>query len=222
MTVEEFVQSTVEGPGALSPEALVFYDKQVVEAETALRNARQRSEAVSQRVASLTRRQAAINKRLTDVKTQVHDKAGLRAVIADLKAVKKECERRSSLEAEQRVLTDALQMLVGGDIADAELAVREARAEVRKAERAWFDAKGRSDTAKLWADLAPAMRRDPSLTVQMEQGGVVVEYVKALNQLEGEIQAMEESLATQTRLVRDQQVKLGVVTATTEHSEDAA
>lgn len=219
MTVEDFVRSTIEGPGALSPEALVFYDNQVAEGEKALREARKRSEAATQLVASLTKRQQAINKRLAEVKTHLHDKAGLRAVIADLKAVKKECERRASLEQEKRLLFEALQFLVDGDLADAELAVREARVVVRKAERAWVDAKGRSETAKLWSDLAPAMKRDPSLTVQMEHGGVIVEYVKKLNELDGEITVLEEALAKQTTLVRGQQVRSGVISLAEETKE---
>ncbi|MGA2115993.1 MAG: hypothetical protein ABSH56_14725 [Bryobacteraceae bacterium] len=210
MTVEEFVQSTVEGTGALSPEALAAHESRVADAEKALREARKQSEAAEHRVVALTRRQSAINKRLAEVKAQAHDRAGLRAVIADLKAVKKECERRAALEQEERLLSEALQFLVAGDLADAELAIRESRLEIRAAERAWVSAKGRSETAKLWADLAPAMRRDPSLTVQLERGGVVVEYVKKLNDLGGEVEALEEALAAQTRATRDQQALLGI------------
>jgi hypothetical protein len=222
MTVEDFIQSTVEGPGALSPEALALHDKQVAEAERALRDARQQSEAAEQRVVLLTKRQTAINKRLAEVKGQVRDRSGLRAVIADLRSVKKECERRASLEQEERLLSDALQFLVAGDLADAELGVFGTRLAIRRAEREWVSAKGRSETAQLWADLAPAMRRDPSLTVQLERGGIVVEYVKKLNQIEGEIGALETSLAGHTDMVRDQQARLGVITLTTENSEEHA
>jgi hypothetical protein len=210
-TVEEFVQSTIEDPGALSPESLALFDARVAGAEQSLRDARHESGAARQRIASLTKRQDAINKRLAEVKAQIHDKAGLRAVIADLRSVKKECERRASLEQEERLLSEALQFLVAGDLASAELAVRESRLAIRKSERAWVNAKGRSETAKLWADLAPAMRRDPNLTVQFDHGGMVVEYVKKLNQLDGEIEAMEETLATQKSLVREQQARLGVL-----------
>ncbi len=221
MTVEDFVQSTVEGAGALTPEALDLHEKRVAEAERALREARKRSEAAEQRVVALTRRQQAINKRLTEVNAMARDASGLRAVIADLKAVKRECERRSSLEQEARLLSDALQFLVAGDMADAELAIRESRLEIRAAERAWVVAKGRAETARLWADLAPAMRRDPSLTVQLERGGVVVEYVNKLNELSGEVEALEEALARHAAGVREQQARLGIITTTEERRERA-
>jgi hypothetical protein len=211
MTVEQFIQSTVEGPGALSPEALAMHEARVAEAEKALRDDRQQSDAAEQRVVSLTKRQTAINKRLAEVQGQVRDKTGLRAVIADLRATKKECERRAALEQEERLLSEGLQFLVAGDMADAELAVKASRLAIRRAQRAWVDAKGRSETAKLWADLAPAMRRDPNLTIQLDRGGVVVEYVRKLNEIEGEVEALQDALARETRQVRDQQARLGVL-----------
>ncbi|MBZ5726372.1 MAG: hypothetical protein LAP87_15400 [Acidobacteriia bacterium] len=211
MTVEQFIQSTVEGPGALSPEALAMHEAGVAEAEKNLRDARQQSDAAEQRIVSLTKRQTAINKRLAEVQGQVRDKAGLRAVIADLRAAKKECERRAALEQEERLLSEGLQFLVAGDMADAELAVKASRLAIRRAQRAWVDAKGRSEAAKLWSDLAPAMRRDPNLTIQMDRGGVVVEYVRKLNEIEGEVEALQDALARETRQVRDQQARLGVL-----------
>ena len=60
------------------------------DSEKNLRDARQQSDAAEQRIVSLTKRQTAINKRLAEVQGQVRDKAGLRAVIADLRAAKKE------------------------------------------------------------------------------------------------------------------------------------
>ncbi len=120
MTVEQFIQSTVEGPGALSPEGLAFHEKRVAEAEAALKDAKRLVAVADAKSAALAKKQAAINSRLAELNAAIRDKAGLRAVVADLKAVKAEAARRASLEAEQRLLSEALQLLVAGDLTDAE------------------------------------------------------------------------------------------------------
>ncbi|MEI9974614.1 MAG: hypothetical protein WDO73_22745 [Ignavibacteriota bacterium] len=209
MTVEQFIQSTVEGPGALSPEGLAFHEKRVAEAEAALKEAKRLVAVADAKAAALAKRQAAINSRLAELNAAIRDKAGLRAVVADLKAVKAEAARRASLEAEQRLLSEALQLLVAGDLTDAELSAKEARLDIKRAQRAWVDAKGRSETALLWAALAPAMRRDPNLTIQLDRGGVVVEYVKKLGELDAELDALGSALARETHLVRQQQMGAG-------------
>ena len=64
MTVDQFIQSTVEGPGALSPEGLAFHEKRVAEAEAALKEARRLVAVADAKAAALAKKQAAINSRL--------------------------------------------------------------------------------------------------------------------------------------------------------------
>jgi hypothetical protein len=202
MTVEDFVQSTVAGPGALSKEAIAFRERQTAEAETALREAKKGAASAEAKVASIVKRHEAVNARLVEVTAALRDRAGVRAVAADLKALKAEVSRRSPLAAEQAVLAEVLQLLVGEDLASAELAAKEARIGVKRAQRDWADAKGREEAANLWAALAPAMRRDPALTIQMDRGGVVVEYVKKIAELDSEIDQMRAALARETGVMR--------------------
>jgi hypothetical protein len=211
MNVEMFVQETIAGPGALSVEGIAFRGKQVAEAAAALKEAKRLTTAADAKVAALANKQGAINKRIAELNAAIRDKAGLRAVVADLKAVKAEVARRSSLEAEHRLLNEALQFLVGGEIADAELSAKEARLDIKRAERDWVDAKGREETATLWAALAPAMKKDPNLTIQLDRGGVIVEYVKKLAELDAELDQVGGALARETQLVRQQQQGTGVL-----------
>jgi hypothetical protein len=199
MTVEDFVQSTIAGPGALSPEALAFREKQVGEAEAQLRTAKKNAASAEAKVVCIAKRHDALNARLVEVSAALKDKSGVRAVAADLKAVKAEVARRLPLAAEQAVLTDALQLLVSGDLVEAQIAAKEARLDITRAQRAWVDAKGRSEAATLWAALAPAMRRDPNLSIQLDRGGVVVEYVKKLAELDAEIDELGAALARETQ-----------------------
>lgn len=202
MTVEDFVQSTIGGPGALSPEALVFRERQVSEAEEQLRGAKKNATVADARVASIIKRHETLNARLVEVNAALKDKAGVRAVAADLKAVKAEVARRLPLAAEQAVLTDALQLLVSGDLVEAELAAKEARLEIKRAQRDWVDAKGRSEATNLWSALAPAMKKDPALTIQLDNGGVIVEYVKKLAEIDAEIDELANALARENHIVR--------------------
>jgi len=211
MNVETFVQETIAGPGALSVEGIAFREKQVAEAAIALKEAKRLATAADAKALALGKKQTAINSRLADVNAAIRDKAGLRAVVADLKAVKAEVARRSSLEAEHRLLSEALQFLVGGEMADAELSAKEARLDIKRAERDWVDAKGREETATLWAALAPAMKKDPNLTIQLDRGGVIVEYVKKLAELDAELDQIGAALARETQLVRQQQQGTGAL-----------
>lgn len=199
MTVEDFVQSTVAGPGALSKEAIAFREKQTAEAEDALKEARKSAFSADAKVASIVKRHEAVNARLSEVTAALRDRAGVRAVAADLKALKAEVSRRSPLAAEQAVLTEALQLLVGEDLVAAELAAKEARLEIKRAQREWCVCKGREETATLWSALAPAMRRDPNLTIQLDRGGVIVEYVKKIAELDRDIDEMRAALASEAR-----------------------
>lgn len=108
------------------------------------------------------------------------DRSGVRAVVADLKGVKSEVARRAPLAAEQAVLTEALQMLVGEDLVAAELTAKEARLGIKRGERDWCLAKAGEEAAKLFSAMAPALRRDPNLSVQMDKGGIVSQYVRKL------------------------------------------
>lgn len=202
MTVEQFVQDTIASPGSLSAEAIAFREACVAEALAALREAKKRSAAADAKVIGLGKKQALVNDRLGEVNTSLRDKAGLRAVLVDLKATKKECERRAGLEQEKRLLTEALQLLVSGDLADAELAAKQSRVDIKRAERDWVDAKGREETATLWTALAPAMRRDPNLTIQLDRGGVIVEYVKKLAEIDADLDELTAALARETSALR--------------------
>ncbi len=202
MTVEDFVQSTIAGPGALSKEALAFRASQVAEALAALREAKKNAAAADAKVVSIAKRHEAVNARLVEVTAALRDRAGVRAVAADLKALKAEVARRSPLAAEQAVLTEALQLLVSGDLADAELAAKQSRVDIKRAERDWVDAKGREEAATLWAALAPAMRRDPNLTIQLDRGGVIVEYVKKLAEIDADLDELSAALTRETGVLR--------------------
>lgn len=204
MTVEDFVQSTIAGPGALSAEGLAFRETCVAEAEALLKSAKKDATAADAKVVFLARKQEAVNSRLAEVNAALRDKAGLRAVLADLKAVKAEAAKRTALEQEKRLLTEALQLLVSGDLAEAELASKVARLDIKRAQRSWADAKGREEAAKLWSALAPAMRRDPALTIQLDRGGVVVEYVKKLAELDRDIDEIAAALAREAQVVQHQ------------------
>jgi hypothetical protein len=205
VTVEDFVQSSISGPGALSPEALTFRERQVAEAEALLRASKKNAAGAEAKVAALAKKHAIVNDRLVEVNASLRDKAGVRAVVADLKAIKAEVAKRLPLEAERRLLTEALQLLVAEDVAEADLAAKEARLEIKRAQRAWVDAKGRSEAANLWAALAPAMRRDPALTIQLDNGGVIVEFVKKLAEIDGEIDELANALARDKQIVAQQQ-----------------
>jgi hypothetical protein len=202
VTVEDFVQDTIASPGSLSAEGIAFREKQVAEALAALREAKKNATSADAKVLALGKKQALVNDRLAEVNAALRDKAGLRAVLADLKATKKECERRAGLEQEKRLLTEALQLLVSGDLAEAELAAKQARLDIKRAQRDWLDAKGREETAILWAALAPAMRRDPNLTIQLDRGGVVVEYVKKIAEIDAEMDELGAALARETNILR--------------------
>jgi len=199
MNIELFVQSVVSAPGALSPEAIAFREKQVAEAEAVLRGAKQSAASAELKVASIGKRHAALNSRLVEVTAALKDKAGVRAVAADLKAVKAEIARRTPLVAEQALLTEALQMLVGEDLIQAELAAKEARLEIKRAQRTWCVCKAAEETAKLWSAMAPAMKRDPNLAVQMDAGGIIVQYAKKIAELETEIDELGAALARETQ-----------------------
>jgi len=201
MTVEDFVQSTIAGPGALSAEGLAFRE---ADAEALLKSAKKNATAADAKVVSLARKQEGVNSRLAEVNAALRDKAGLRAVLADLKAVKTEAAKRTTLEQERKLLTEALQLLVSGDLAEAEIAAKVARLDIKRAQRSWADAKGREEAAKLWSALAPAMRRDPALTIQLDRGGVVVEYVKKLAELDRDIDEIAAALAREAQVVQQQ------------------
>jgi hypothetical protein len=204
MTVEDFVQSAIAGAGALSADGLAFREACVTEAEALIKSAKKDATAADAKVVSLARKQEAVNARLAEVNAALRDKAGLRAVLADLKAAKAEAAKRTALEQERRLLTDALRLLVSGDLAEAELAAKVARLDIKRAQRSWADAKGREEAAKLWSALAPAMRRDPALTIQLDRGGVVVEYVKKLAELDRDIDEMAAALARDAQVVQQQ------------------
>jgi hypothetical protein len=202
MTVEQFVQDTIASPGSLSPEGIAFREACVAEALAALREAKKNAASADAKVLALGKKQALVNDRLAEVNVSLSDKAGLRAVLADLKAVKAEAAKRTALEQEKRLLTDALQLLVSADMAEADLSSKQTRLDIKRAQRDWTDAKGREETAKLWSALAPAMRRDPALTIQLDRGGVVVEYVKKLSELDAELDELGGALARETSILR--------------------
>jgi hypothetical protein len=199
MNIELFVQSVVSTPGALSPEAIAFREKQVAEAEAVLREAKQAAAAAESKIVSISKRHAAINSRLIEVTAALKDKSGVRAVAADLKAVKAEVARRTPLAAEQALLTEALQMLVGEDLVYAELAAKEARLEIKRAQRTWCVCKAAEETAKLWSAMAPAMKRDPNLSIQLDKGGILVQYSQKIAELETEIDELGAALARETQ-----------------------
>lgn len=199
MDIESFVQSVVSSPGSLSPEGIAFRERQAADAEAALKEAKKSASAAEAKVAAIGRRHEAVNARLSEVNAALKDKSGVRAVAADLKAVKAEVARRTPLVAEQAVLTEALQLLVSGDLVDAELAAKEARLEIKRAQRDWCVCKAAEETAKLWSAMGPALKRDPNLAVQMDNGGIVVQYAKKIAELETEIDELSAALARETQ-----------------------
>jgi hypothetical protein len=48
------------------------------------------------------------------------------------------------------------------------------------------------------------MRRDPALTIQLDRGGVVVEYVKKLAELDRDIDEIAAALAREAQVVQQQ------------------
>jgi hypothetical protein len=202
MNIESFVQSVVGAPGALSPEAIAFREKQVAEAEAALKEAKRAAASAEAKVASIGKRQATVNARLAEVAAALKDKAGVRAVVADLKAVKAEVARRTPLAMEHALLTEAHQLLVGEDLVEAELASKEARLGIKRAQRDWCVCKAAEETAKLWSAMAPAMQRDPNLAIQLDNGGILVQYAKKVAELETEIDEIGAALAKETSLAR--------------------
>ena len=199
MNIELFVQSVVSSPGALSQEGIAFREKQVAEAEAVVREAKQNAGCAEAKVVSIGKRHGALNARLIEVTAALKDKSGVRAVAADLKAVKAEVARRTPLAAEQGLLTEALQMLVGEDLVQAELAAKEARLEIKRAQRTWCVCKAAEETAKLWSAMAPAMKRDPNLAVQMDNGGIIVQYAKKIAEIDAEIDELRNALARETQ-----------------------
>jgi DNA repair exonuclease SbcCD ATPase subunit len=200
MTVEQIVDAAVNaGPGSLSKEGLAFRESQVREAEAALQAAKRSAASADAKVNSLAKKQALVNDRLVEVNAALRDKAGLRAILADLKTVKKEGERRAGLEQEKRLLTEALQLLVSCDFAEAEIASKEARLTIKRTQRDWCVCKATEEAATLWAALAPAMRRDPNLTIQLDNGGVIVEYVKKIAEIDRDIDELGAALARETQ-----------------------
>jgi hypothetical protein len=202
MDIESFVQSVVGAPGALSAEGIAFREKQVAEAEAVLREAKKNAASAEAKVVSIGKRQATVNARLAEVAAALKDKTGVRAVVADLKAVKAEVARRTPLVVEHAVLTEAHQLLVGEDLVDGELAAKEARLEIKRAQRDWCVCKAAEEAAKLWSAMAPAMKRDPNLAIQLDNGGILVEYAKKVAELETDVDEIGAALARETQVAR--------------------